>query len=170
MQNNLHSTGLKQEHICWMSETDRAVLHTQSLLQPPSPVKFWYCFLQSAKLGCLENNCVSNSHCHLSPSTVFKLNVNYLKFNFLSNKENQQHWFPVMSHSSLPNYLWRTFAWIKQKKYVLGKTDSGPMLCPLKSLCFENGLQCNKEPVPGLCHVLALPVLNISLGTAFLGQ
>lgn len=62
-----------------MSETDRAVLHTQSLLQPPSSVKFLYCFLQSAKLGCLENNCVSNSHCHLSPSTVFKLNVNYLK-------------------------------------------------------------------------------------------
>lgn len=44
------------------------------------------------------------------------------------------------------------------------------MLCPLKSLCFENGLQCNKEPVPGLCHVLARSAsAKYKSGDSFLG-
>lgn len=78
--------------------------------------------------------CLQFSFSHLFfffPSTVFKLNVNYLGSPLIKKISNTDF---QLSHSSLPTYFMKNICMHKTKKYVLGKTDSGPILLPLKSL------------------------------------
>lgn len=130
-----------------MSKADRAVLCTQS------SVKFWYFSLQSAKLGDLENNCVSNSHCHLFPSTVFKLTVNYLRSSLI--KKTSSTGFQLCLILLFPIILWRTFAWIKQKNMFWKKQILDKCFALWSLYVLKMDFSANKEPVPGLCHVIA---------------